>query len=274
MPITNINSSLEKGPGGGGRTTFRPPWVKETNTPTTPWSKRNSTAGATAAETSKENGQPTGAEKKEVKLQSKEIKVPVTTITATKKPSINAATTAKPKEAIAAAAKKDDEKKSTNRTIPIEVKTDTEKAKTGSGGEKPGKFVRPVLKKVAKIESAPVAPVVLEKTQLKETPKVVSAPASAKKTPPAVVSKIATKPAAKHESDEEEEETSSEEEETEEEEEETDEEEEETEEEESEDEPSTTVSSTSKSKYIYLFIDIFNLSVVNLFSQPLNYNFD
>lgn len=239
MPITNINSSLEKGPGGGGRTTFRPPWVKESNAPTIPWSKRNSTAGAPSADASKENG-TAATEKKEVKLQSKEIKVPVTTITA-KKTTPTAAKSAKDpiKEPVI---KKEEEKKTTGRTIPIEVKK--ESPATGALGEKPGKFVRPVLKKVAKVDATPAPPVVLEKAVLKETPKV-AASAGAKKTQP-IVSKL--KPTQKEESEEEE--TSSEEEETEEEEEETDE-EEETEEEESEEEASTTVSSASKGESKY-----------------------
>lgn len=240
MPITNINSSQEKGPGGGGRTTFRPPWVKDTNTPTTPWSKRNSTAGAASADTSKENG-AAAPEKKEVKLQSKEIKVPVTTITAKKTTPIAAKSAKEPTKE--PATKKEEDKKTIGRTIPIEVK----KESPAACAEKPGKFVRPLLKKVAKIDAVPAAPVVLEKAILKETPKV-AVPVSATKTQP-IVSKL--KPTQKEESEEEE--TSSEEEETEEEEEETDE-EEETEEEESEEEASTTVSSASKGKScIYMY---------------------
>lgn len=77
MPVTGSNNA-EKGPGGGGRTTFRPPWVKETGAQSTPaatnkapWAKKPDTSAA-----SKENGQPTV---KEAKLQSREIKVPVMT---------------------------------------------------------------------------------------------------------------------------------------------------------------------------------------------------
>lgn len=77
MPVTGSNNA-EKGPGGGGRTTFRPPWVKETGAQSTPaatnkapWAKKPDTSA-----TSKENGQPTV---KEAKLQSREIKVPVMT---------------------------------------------------------------------------------------------------------------------------------------------------------------------------------------------------
>lgn len=125
MPITNVNSSADKGPGGGGRTTFRPPWVKGDGPqpvpmPTTPWSKRNSIT----TETPKENGQ---SSQKEVKLQSREVKVPVTTTT---------------KKSPTQPLKKKEEKKE-------EVE---DKKPTGSTADKGGKFVRPALKKVAKVD--------------------------------------------------------------------------------------------------------------------------
>ncbi len=131
MPITNVNSSADKGPGGGGRTTFRPPWVKSDGPqpvpmPTTPWSKRNSLT----TDTAKENGQPS---QKDVKLQSREVKVPVTTTT--KKTTVPL--------------KKKDEKK----------EEEEEKKPSGSAAaDKTGKFVRPVLKKVGKVEEATKPP--------------------------------------------------------------------------------------------------------------------
>lgn len=132
MPITNVNSSADKGPGGGGRTTFRPPWVKGDGPqpvpmPTTPWSKRNSLT----TEAVKENGQPS---QKEVKLQSREVKVPVTTTT---------------KKTLAQPLKKRDEKKD---------EVEEKKPSVSDAAEKSGKFVRPALKKVAKVEEATKPP--------------------------------------------------------------------------------------------------------------------
>lgn len=133
MPITNVNSSADKGPGGGGRTTFRPPWVKGGDgpqpvpMPTTPWSKRNSLT----TDAAKENGQTS---LKDVKLQSREVKVPVTTTT---------------KKTLTPLKKKDEKKE----------EEDEEKKPTGSSAaEKSGKFVRPALKKVAKVEEATKPP--------------------------------------------------------------------------------------------------------------------
>lgn len=131
MPITNVNSSADKGPGGGGRTTFRPPWVKGEGPqpvpmPTQPWSKRNSLT----TETPKENGQ---SSQKDVKLQSREVKVPV--MTTTKK------TPTQP-------LKKKEEKKD-------EVE---EKKPIGGADKSAGKFARPALKKVAKVEETTKPP--------------------------------------------------------------------------------------------------------------------
>lgn len=125
MPITNVNSSADKGTTGSGRTTFRPPWVKGDGPqpvpmPTSPWSKRNSLT----TDASKENGQ---ASQKDAKLQSREVKVPVTT-TAKKTPA-----------------------------TPLKKKDDDDK-KASDVAEKSGKFVRPVLKKVAKVEESTKPP--------------------------------------------------------------------------------------------------------------------
>lgn len=136
MPITNVNSSADKGPGGGGRTTFRPPWVKGEGPqpvpmPTTPWSKRNSLT----TDAAKENGQ---SSQKEVKLQSREVKVPVTTTT---------------KKSPAQPLKKKDDKK----------EEEEEKKPSGSAADKSGKFVRPVLKKTGKVEEATKPPATTDK---------------------------------------------------------------------------------------------------------------
>lgn len=137
MPITNVNSSADKGPGGGGRTTFRPPWVKGDGPqpvpmPTTPWSKRNSLT----TDAAKENGQTS---QKEVKLQSREVKVPVTTTT---------------KKSPVQPLKKKDEKK----------EEEEEKKPSGSAvADKTGKFARPVLKKVAKVEETTKPPATVGK---------------------------------------------------------------------------------------------------------------
>lgn len=131
MPITNVNSSADKGPGGGGRTTFRPPWVKGEGPqpvpmPTQPWSKRNSLT----TETPKENGQTS---QKEVKLQSREVKVPITTTT---------------KKTPTTPLKKKEEKKEEEEKKPTATTAD----KAG------GKFARPVLKKVAKVDESTKPP--------------------------------------------------------------------------------------------------------------------
>lgn len=142
MPITNVNS--DKGPGGGGRTTFRPPWVKGEGPPpvpmpTTPWTKRNSITN----DASKENGQPS---QKEAKLQSREVKVPV--MTTTKK---SPTQPLKPKE------EKKEKVEEKKPVVPI------------GSAEKAGKFARPVLKKVAKVEEATKPPsVTTDKKNAKE----------------------------------------------------------------------------------------------------------
>lgn len=77
MPLNGSTTGGDKN--AAGRTTFRPPWVKEgsaastpaTGTKTAPWRKTGDTSDAGK---SKENGAV-----KEVKLQSREIKVPVMT---------------------------------------------------------------------------------------------------------------------------------------------------------------------------------------------------
>lgn len=135
MPITNVNSGADK---GTGRTTFRPPWVKGTDAPqpTTPWSKRNSIT----PDPSKENGQ---SSQKDVKLQSREVKVPVTTTTTKKAP-----------------------------VTPLKKKeVEEEKKPSGSAtAENQGKFVRPVLKKVAKVEESSKPPSKTTTTDKKSVP--------------------------------------------------------------------------------------------------------
>ena len=188
MPINNVSktsaasSAADKGPGGGGRTTFRPPWVKESkDSPQAPWTKRNVTETPT-----KENGQLTTANAtKEVKLQSKEVKVPITSVTKktiptlSKKPKVTSdeesdEVVKKPiKKLVKTTEKDNDEEKPklavtlksvSNRDAPAAVTK-----KEPGALEKPGKFVKPVLKKVARPEPAPLPPAGDRTTPIKPT---------------------------------------------------------------------------------------------------------
>lgn len=209
MPINNVNSAgAEKGPGGGGRTTFRPPWVKDgpqpIPMPKAPWSKRQSLTTPADQSESKAEPTPEVPQLKNVKLQSKEIKVPVaTTLKKTPasqlKPKVNEDTEVV-KNGLQNLLRKtesvnEDDSKSTKSTIDERMAAKKAAAEASAPGsvEKPGKFVRPVLKKVAKVEAAPAPP-----------------PTKALPPKPVVVA-----PAKKVESESEEEETDSEEEETE-----------------------------------------------------------
>lgn len=242
MPISNVNSSSDKGPGGGGRTTFRPPWVKETNAAAIPWSQRNTGKDKDSA-AAKENGQTVPVEKKEVKLQSKEIKVPITT---TKKTPVAPAATSsasnktKEKEKEPTNVETNDaaenDKKSIGK-IPVKLNKvpKPEMEKVMEPREPTGKFVRPLLKKVTKVDVPPkekTPPPQIGKGILKKLPKSSSGKAA-----------VNVKP---DDSEEDEEEAEEEEEEEDGEEEEESEEETETEEESSEEE--STISSRTKSK--------------------------
>lgn len=191
MPITGTKGAADKAAGSnaaGGRATFRPPWVKEGPKPipmpteSAPWTKRNSTAGATAPKPAAANGI-----QKEVKLQSREIKVPVVT---TRKTSIPEPVIPKPKpvkvtvpednyetssseyeevtdseeegseeEVTATDSDEDvakDEPKFQVKLKPVE-KPPAPKVEKSPSTDKAGKFVRPVLKKVPKIDEVPKA---------------------------------------------------------------------------------------------------------------------
>lgn len=189
MPITGTKSATDKAASSnaaGNRSTFRPPWVKEGPKPipmpteSAPWTKRNTTAAA-APKPAAANGI-----QKEAKLQSKEIKVPIVT---TRKTSIPEPVIPKPKpvkviapednyetssseyeevtdseeevseeevtetdseeEAVAK-----DEPKFQVKLKPVE-KPPAPKVEKSPSTDKAGKFVRPVLKKVPKIDEVP-----------------------------------------------------------------------------------------------------------------------
>lgn len=213
MPITNVNSAgAEKGPGGGGRTTFRPPWVKDgpqpIPMPKAPWSKRQSLTTPADLPEAKAEPTPEVPQLKSVKLQSKEVKVPV--VSALKKTPASQLTATKAKvnedtEGVKNGLQNllrktesvnEDDSKSLKSTIDERMAAKKAAAEAAAPGslDKPGKFVRPVLKKVAKVEAAPAPP------------------PPAKVAPPKPVVVV---PVKKVESESEEEETDSEEEETE-----------------------------------------------------------
>lgn len=194
----NVGSSA---PNATGRSTFRPPWVKETpKTDTVPWSKRNST---TTAPTPAPNGAA-----KEVKLQSREIKVPVT-ITP-RKTSIPAEPLVKPKpKEVKVTVPEDNYKTSSEESSYEEVTDEEETEESGSEEEeseenetelkgklaiqvqlkpvsKPnevkkspsvdraGKFVKPALRKVPtldKLDKPRPPPTIPEKKVLRTVPK-------------------------------------------------------------------------------------------------------
>lgn len=181
MPINNVNSAgAEKGPGGGGRTTFRPPWVKDGGPqpipmPKAPWSKRQSLTTPADLPEAKAEPTPEVPQLKSVKLQSKEVKVPI--VSALKKTPVGHLNASKPKVSEDTEVVKnglqnllrktesvnEDENKSTKSTIDERMaakKAAASEAATPGSVEKPGKFVRPVLKKVAKVEPAPAPPAV------------------------------------------------------------------------------------------------------------------
>lgn len=192
MPISGSKIGSDKAASAAGRSTFRPPWVKEGPKPIpmptaeAPWTKRNSTIAAAAPKTA--NGT-----QKDVKLQSREIKVPV--ITQRKNVIPEPVVKPKPKEIKVIApednyntssseyeevtdseaegseeevteSESEEEKKEEEPKLPIQVKLKpvekpAPKIEKSPSTDKAGKFVRPVLKKVPKID---------EVTKPKETP--------------------------------------------------------------------------------------------------------
>lgn len=189
MPITGTKSASDKAASSnaaGNRTTFRPPWVKEGPKPipmpteSAPWTKRNSTAGAAAAP------KPAAANGvlKEVKLQSKEIKVPIvttrkTSIPAPAIPNLKPVKVTAPEdnyetssseyeevtdseedeeevtETDSDAEEAKDEPKFQVKLKPVEKPPPPPKVEKSPSTDKAGKFVRPVLKKVPKIDEVP-----------------------------------------------------------------------------------------------------------------------
>lgn len=204
MPIGSTNKAGGTGTGGAtgsGRTVMRPPWVKDGPKPIpmpsqeAPWVKRNSIVDKPAA-----NGQPA---QKEVKLQSREIKVPVTTErkqsipepVATVKPGLKGKVAAKPppppveessdssseyEEVTETETEESEEEEIEVKPLPIQVKLKPVEKKQpikldkSASTDKAGKFVRPVLKKVAKIDEEPKPappPPVIERPALKTVAK-------------------------------------------------------------------------------------------------------
>lgn len=199
MPIGSTNKTGGTGTGGAtgsGRTVMRPPWVKDGPKPIpmptqeAPWVKRNSIVEKPAA-----NGQPAP---KDVKLQSREIKVPVTTDrkqsipvvetkvkpglkgkepAATVKPALKGKVAAKPPPPPVESSSSSSEYEYVTETeteeseeeeiepevkpLPIQVKLRPVEKKQpikldkSASTDKAGKFVRPTLKKVAKIDEEP-----------------------------------------------------------------------------------------------------------------------
>lgn len=209
MPITGTKGASDKAASSnaaGNRTTFRPPWVKEGPKPipmpteSAPWTKRNSTAGV-APKPAAANGV-----QKEVKLQSKEIKVPIVT---TRKTSIPEPLIPKPKPVKVIAPEDNydtssseyeevtdseeevseeevtetdsdeeeakDEPKFQVKLKPVEKPPPQPKVEKSPSTDKAGKFVRPVLKKVPKIDEVPKAqappPTIPEKKVLRTVAK-------------------------------------------------------------------------------------------------------
>lgn len=161
--------------------TSRAPWLKDSGktaaTTQAPWSKRNATATTTPA---KPDDKANGTQK-EVKLQSREIKVPVTTIRKTSIPAADPAPKPKPKEDVKVTVPEakyetssseyeeetDDEETETEseeevdsdenkHKIPIQVKLKpVEKpaeVKKSPSVDRAGKFVKPALKKVPTLD--------------------------------------------------------------------------------------------------------------------------
>lgn len=199
MPIGSTNKAGGTGTGGAtgsGRTVMRPPWIKDGPKPIpmpsqdAPWVKRNSIVDKSA------NGQPV---QKEVKLQSREIKVPVMTErkksipepVATVKPALKGKTPVKPPIVESSSSSSEYEYVTETETeeeeseeeeveikpevkpLPIQVKLRPVEKKPikldkSASTDKAGKFVRPTLKKVAKIDEepkpAPPPPVIERKT--------------------------------------------------------------------------------------------------------------
>lgn len=159
MPIHNVssNNSSANDKNAGGRTTFRPPWVKgeAAQQPAAPilrpWSQRQKATDATDG--SGGAAAASSVASKDVKLQSKEIKVPV-----------QVASTAKPAARLQPQASEDVEgvknglrsmlRKTEQQPPAVSRKTDDD----ASTQDKSGKFVRPVLKKVVRPEPAPIPP--------------------------------------------------------------------------------------------------------------------
>lgn len=176
MPIHNVsNANNNNGADKGGRTTFRPPWVKgDAQTPAAPllrpWSQRQKAVDAGDA----------------AKPQSKEVKVPIVSasaaaaaVPALKKTTVplsnsSVATKQPPpvnedvegvKNGLKSLLRKAGEQ--TVAATPVAEEKRPQLGRTNFGArmasvdepaDKPGKFVRPVLKKVARPEPAPIPP--------------------------------------------------------------------------------------------------------------------
>lgn len=177
----------EKTTNSSGRTTFRPPWVKEgpqpVPMPTPPWTKSKLTpasqdAGATSAAPSKApstttmriNGMMPNQPVREVKLQSREIKVPIMTerkrplqepLKPREKPVVveveeEKPKVAKPQERPVTVVKKK-EVKEEEKEVPVKSPMKALK-KVPPPVEKPKeepKVIKPTLKKVVKDEEKP-----------------------------------------------------------------------------------------------------------------------
>lgn len=164
--------------------TSRAPWLKEsgktTATTQAPWSKRNATT-TTPAAAAKADDKSNGTQK-EVKLQSREIKVPVTTLRKTSIPTTEPLVKPKPKDVKVTVPEDkyetssseyeevtDSEEEETEETeseeesddenkhkMPIQVKLKPvekpHEVKKSPSVDRAGKFVKPALKKVPTLD--------------------------------------------------------------------------------------------------------------------------
>lgn len=198
-----VNGATSKGSSGPSRTTFRPPWVKDADGDKAPSPSRLKSAEkgdgvkkTAAAADPKENGQP---KQMSVKLQSREVKVPV--MTETRRPSQQllkpkkkepepepeseteseeeseeeSSSDSEPKKPPPKVVKKPVELKKVEETKPVKRRENEKlprKDSTTDATEKPrNKFMgevklKPVLKKTPNIDELPERP----KSMLLETP--------------------------------------------------------------------------------------------------------
>lgn len=201
MPISGIKSTAtSKAPSAASKTTTaagktaaapasnatsRAPWLKDSGktaaTTQAPWSKRNSTTTTTPA-AAKADDKSNGTQK-EVKLQSREIKVPVTTLRKTSIPTTEPLVKPKPKDVKVTVPEDeyetssseyeevtDSEEEETEETeseeeesndeekhkMPIQVKlkpvAKPAEVKKSPSVDRAGKFVKPALKKVPTLD--------------------------------------------------------------------------------------------------------------------------